>query len=97
MFHFFVPVKTFEIIRHFETGRTLIYPELNLGFLLIILNCRLVDSSKISGIAIYNLIIFSDEICRFCDIMPTGCWMNKMCHKSLPPADSLRGVNFFTI
>ena len=43
---FFVPVKTFEIISHFETGRTLIYPELNLGFLLIILNCGLVDSSK---------------------------------------------------
>ena len=72
MFHFFVPVKTFEIIRHSEAGRTLIYPELNLGFLLITLNCRLVNSSKISGIAIYNLIIFSDEICRFCDIMHIG-------------------------
>lgn len=60
------PLKSSAILR---LDGTLIYPELNLGFLLIFLNSKLVDSSKISGIAIYNLIIFSDEICRFCDIM----------------------------
>ena len=71
----FFPVKTFEIIRHFEAGRTLIYPELNLGFLLI---------------------IFSDEICRFCDIMhicrcagycmniPTACINCGRCHRACP-------------
>ena len=37
MFDFLVPVKVFEIIRYFETGRTLIYPELNSGFLFIVL------------------------------------------------------------
>ena len=65
MFHFFVLVKTFEIISHFETGRTFIYSEINLGFLLIVLNCRLVNGSKITRITIYYLIIFSDEVCGF--------------------------------
>ena len=65
MFHFLVPVKTFEIIHHFEPEWGPIYSELNPGFLLIVLNCGLVNGTKITGINIYHLIIFSDEICSF--------------------------------
>ena len=70
MFHFFVPVKALEIIRHFETGRTFIYSKLNLGFLLVILYSRLISSTKITGVTVYDFILFSDQLCCFCNIMP---------------------------
>lgn len=69
MLHFPVPVNTFEITRHLEVGRTLIHSELNLVFLFVFLDCRFINSSSISGITIYNLIIFPEKISGFAYIM----------------------------